>query len=465
MMRQTKRALAVLLAVLLIALTVPVSFAAVLDSGTCGDNLTWKYEGDRTLTISGTGEMDSSYDDLGNRPWDGYAEYTKKIVIEPGVTSISDGAFVTFDVLESVTIPDTVETVGSAFAYCSKLTEIEIPDSVTKISESAFQCCHALSQFKVSPYNPIYCNDDAGCLYNKEKTNLIQYPIGRTETSFTVPSTVDTISQTAFMDSVLTEITVPTSVYFISENAFEGSVALTDVFFTGTQAQWEKRFDEDHDPFEILNENGLKMHYSAAVETPTDATTETPTDATNEPSTEAPSTTESTTSAPTTTKPAADSKKTAGSIIDRFKDEPLLLIFAGVIVVLLVLIVVLLILLLRKNRKQLQDEEPEPEDVYELPPDETVVPAPLERPAPSQAPKPYPPQQYRPAQPQNPQAYPPQQYRPAQSQNPQAYPPQQYRPVQPQNPQGYPQQQPRPYPPQNPQGTPPQNPNQQNPNQ
>ncbi|MCD8159908.1 MAG: leucine-rich repeat domain-containing protein, partial [Clostridiales bacterium] len=80
----------------------------ILDSGTCGDDLTWTLDSDYALTISGTGAMTewSSDSDI---PWYSYR------------SSIT-----------SVTIDDSVTTIGSrAFYYCSKLTSVTIPDSVT----------------------------------------------------------------------------------------------------------------------------------------------------------------------------------------------------------------------------------------------------------------------------------------------------------------------------------------------
>ena len=55
-----KRALSILLALLLLLtplLALPVSAAELVDSGTCGKNLTWTLDDEGTLTISGTGEM------------------------------------------------------------------------------------------------------------------------------------------------------------------------------------------------------------------------------------------------------------------------------------------------------------------------------------------------------------------------------------------------------------------------
>ena len=88
-----------------------------VDSGTCGDNLTWTLDDEGTLTISGTGEMED-YDAL--TPWYSNRTIIKKVVISDGVTTIGNYAFMNCTSLESITIPNNVISVGTgAFGYSS----------------------------------------------------------------------------------------------------------------------------------------------------------------------------------------------------------------------------------------------------------------------------------------------------------------------------------------------------------
>ncbi|MBR6940925.1 MAG: leucine-rich repeat protein, partial [Clostridia bacterium] len=108
--------------------------------GTCGDNLTWTFE-NGTLTISGEGKMiDFYYTD--DQPWFQWiTEPIYDVVIEDGVTSIGDNAFISCSI-NSISISDSVTSIGyQAFYECTKLASITIPDSVTSIGWQAFGSC------------------------------------------------------------------------------------------------------------------------------------------------------------------------------------------------------------------------------------------------------------------------------------------------------------------------------------
>ncbi len=67
------------------------------------------------------------------------------ITIPNSVTSIGDGTF-TYCSLNSVTIPNSVTSIGSrAFDRCESLTSITIPNSVTSIGYGAFYDCESLT--------------------------------------------------------------------------------------------------------------------------------------------------------------------------------------------------------------------------------------------------------------------------------------------------------------------------------
>ncbi|MBE5740354.1 MAG: leucine-rich repeat domain-containing protein, partial [Clostridiales bacterium] len=115
-----------------------------------------------------------------------------------GVETIGDEAFARCNVLTSIVIPNSVTKIGVyAFEGCQLLKDVTIGDGVTSIGEFAFYSCNSLTNITVDEKNKKYSSED-GNLYNKEKTELIQYAIGKTKTSFTIPKTVASIAEEAF---------------------------------------------------------------------------------------------------------------------------------------------------------------------------------------------------------------------------------------------------------------------------
>lgn len=162
-------------------------------------------------------------------------------VIPSTVTSIGARAFDDADKLKSITIPNGVVSIGlCAFDCCDFLENITIPASVTSVGVGAFVHCSRLTSIMVEANNTTYSSAD-GVLFNKATTELIQYPIGNTRTAYTIPSSVTSIDDKAFLGCQnLTSITIPTSVTSIGYGAFAGCSSLTDVYYTGSKEEWKQ---------------------------------------------------------------------------------------------------------------------------------------------------------------------------------------------------------------------------------
>lgn len=178
----------------------------IVAQGSCGANLNFSLTEGGLLRISGVGNMtDYSWTNIltdpSAHPYEWYL--AKKIVIEEGVTGIGTDAFVYCKEVVEVVLPSTLKTIGNgAFMDCDKLKSAVIPDGVALIDMHVFSRCTSLQN-----------------------------------------------------------VTIPVSVKSIDLAAFYGCDELTDVFYCGTEKQWEKiEIAALNDPF---NSTKMHIHYNS----------------------------------------------------------------------------------------------------------------------------------------------------------------------------------------------------------
>ena len=216
-MKKTNRIIVWFIAITMIATMMPFASAStIVDSGVCGENLTWTLDENGTLLVRGEGSIaDSAF---------AYRSDIIAAVIEEGVIGIGSRAFAECHSLSSITLPNTLKIIKeTAFFECPVLEEIQIPDSVEEIESGAFAYCFntnvyigknvvfsgeedsngnilligLVKSFVVDEDNSNYSSQD-GCLFNKDKTVLLQYPAGNRRTAYTVPSSVKRVVGGAF---------------------------------------------------------------------------------------------------------------------------------------------------------------------------------------------------------------------------------------------------------------------------
>ncbi len=168
----------------------------------------------------------------------------ESVTIGGGVKVIGDDAFMNCDNLVSVVIPDNVQSIGGrAFAFCDSLTSVEIGSGLTEMGTYPFNHSKALTSIKVSTSNPRYKSID-GNLYDKQGTTLIQYALGKTAESFTVPASVTTVGSKAFsLCGSLNTVILGENVTSINNLAFSYCYNIRRVVVTNTEG-W-KHDDSD----------------------------------------------------------------------------------------------------------------------------------------------------------------------------------------------------------------------------
>ena len=166
-------------------------------------------------------------------PWHLYCANIKSVVIDSVTTSIGQDAFYQKEIgneayeytrLTSVTIPNSVTSIGeTAFYDCQNLTDIAIPDSVISFGTGAFSGCYSLLSVKI-------------------------------------PNSMTTVGWSAFGSChSLRYVIIPSGVTHIESQAFADCPNLTDIYYAGTQAQWNAiTIDSDNTPL-----TSATIHYNS----------------------------------------------------------------------------------------------------------------------------------------------------------------------------------------------------------
>ncbi len=228
------------------SITIPKNYVKIGNEcfAYCGNltGFTWNGDASKELNI----DSDAFYE----------CKSLKAANIPEGVVGIGNGAFYNCAALTSVSIPSTMEKIGttygagvfvncnslktvtiksgqqsayigvSTFRNCQSLQSISIPGNYEKINDRAFEKCISLKTLEYKSSGRNYSNQTIGSYAFASCTNLM---------TVTLSKTVGSIGSSAFEnDTALKSITIPEGTSAIGSGAFSGCTALESVSLPST---------------------------------------------------------------------------------------------------------------------------------------------------------------------------------------------------------------------------------------
>lgn len=291
-MKRMNKILSIILSVVMIIGILPMAQIAELDlfayvikataadevnSGTCGDNLTWELDDKGYLTISGKGKMTDFkldyWSQIVSSPWYDVRLNIKAVIFGAGVQTVGEYAFYKCDNLRSVIFSDTIIRIKSfafyacaalsnltlpanlismdhyVFEGCSSLAEINIPSSLVSLGTMDFANCPQLACINVEEGNASFRSID-NCLVEIDNKEIV---LGCKNSIIPATESVLSIGDWAFSGCGLVSVFVPSNIKYVGRGAFESCERLKEVHLDFGVEKIEEQAFEACGSLEIIN--------------------------------------------------------------------------------------------------------------------------------------------------------------------------------------------------------------------
>lgn len=155
------------------------------------------------------------------------------------ITYIGSNAFSLCTSLESFTVPNFVKYFDASwFYYCTNLQSITLSANIELVSIGYMYGCNSFSEFNVYSTNSRFTAKD-GVLYSKDLKTLLAYPIAKEGNNFEIPSYVEEIATYTFNGCKnLKSLTMWGTMETLNSGAVINCESLHTLYFKGTMDEW-----------------------------------------------------------------------------------------------------------------------------------------------------------------------------------------------------------------------------------
>lgn len=145
----------------------------------------------------------------------------KEISLPEGLVTVNGGAFAECSSLTEVVLPDSLENLGVCFSDCFNLKSLTVGSKITGIDDILKNnSVDSLEEINISADNPLLTSAD-GVVYNKDQTEILCYPMGKKDKSFTPLQTVVSFGDSSFKGNRFIEhIELSANIKNIGHSAF-----------------------------------------------------------------------------------------------------------------------------------------------------------------------------------------------------------------------------------------------------
>jgi len=158
-----------------------------------------------------------------------YCDRLTDVILPDSVREIGCGAFIGCSSLSNIQLPKNLQKIGdNAFMSCTALAEVNLPASLAFVGSEAFYYNTALININVDPQNTNFASLD-GVLYSKDISELIAYPAGKPDASFTIPPYVKSIDDNVSQSEYLTVVNISSSITKIGIFPFGNNICNINV--------------------------------------------------------------------------------------------------------------------------------------------------------------------------------------------------------------------------------------------